>query len=86
MIQNELTSYIPIARIHHLFTKPDPQILLKLRVNMLSELLQTDREKLLKAAVSMSILYACWSVEDKDPDWEKTYQCAKWFNNLLEEK
>ena len=53
--------------INHLFTKPDPERLLKLRVNLLSETLQLDRGQLLKAAVSMSTLYACWSVEDKDP-------------------
>lgn len=71
--------------INHLFTKPDPEKLLKLRIDMISETLQLNRGKLLKAAVAMATLYACWSVEDKDPDWDKTYQCAKWFNHLLEE-
>lgn len=70
--------------INHLFTKPDPEELLKRRVELISELLQLGREKLLKAAVSMSTLYACWGVEDKDPDWKDTFQCAKWFKNLLE--
>lgn len=70
--------------INHLFTKPDPEALLKLRVDLISELLQLDREKLLRAAVSMSTLYACWGIEDKDPDWENTYQCAKWFKELLD--
>ncbi|MFC5602286.1 aminoglycoside phosphotransferase family protein [Sporosarcina koreensis] len=72
--------------INHLFTKPDPEALLKLRVELICELLQFDRERFLKAAVAMSTLYACWSVEDKDPDLDKTFQCAKWFNDLLEEK
>lgn len=71
--------------INHLFTKPEPEALLKLRVDLISELLQLDRVKLLKAAVSMSTLYACWSIEDKDPDWDKTYQCAKWFKKLVEQ-
>ena len=70
--------------INHLFTKPDPEALLKLRVDLISKLLQLDRDKLLRAAVSMSTLYACWGVEDKDPDWENTYQCAKWFKELLD--
>ncbi|MCG7342598.1 aminoglycoside phosphotransferase family protein [Sporosarcina sp. ACRSL] len=69
--------------INHLFTKPDPKALLKLRVDLISETLQLEREQLLKAAVSMTTLYACWSVEDKDPDWDKTFQCAKWFHEFL---
>ena len=71
--------------INHLFTKPDPEALLKLRVDLISETLQLNRELLLKAAVAMSTLYACWSVEDKDPDWNQTFQCAKWFKKLLVE-
>ncbi|WP_252503833.1 aminoglycoside phosphotransferase family protein [Sporosarcina sp. Marseille-Q4943] len=71
--------------INHLFTKPNPEVLLKKRVDLLSDSLDLDREKLLKAAVSMSTLYACWGVDDKDPDWDKTYQCTKWFEKLLEE-
>lgn len=69
--------------INHLFTNPDPEKFLKLRVDLICELLQMDREKLLKAAISMSTLYACWAVEDHDPYWKETYQCAKWFNKLL---
>ncbi|MFS0691017.1 aminoglycoside phosphotransferase family protein [Sporosarcina sp. 179-K 8C2 HS] len=72
--------------INHLFTKPNPEVLLKKRVDLLSDFLDLDREKLLKAAVSMSTLYACWGVEDKDPAWNETYQCAKWFKKLLDEK
>jgi len=72
--------------INHLFTKPNPEALLKLRVDRLCEELQLDCEKLLKAAVSMSTLYACWAVEDNDIYWKETFQCAKWFNNLLEIK
>lgn len=70
--------------INHLFTKPDPEALLKLRAEMISEHLQLNREKLLKAAISMSTLYACWGLEDNDPDWQQTYQCAKWFKDLLD--
>ncbi|WP_262177689.1 aminoglycoside phosphotransferase family protein [Saccharococcus sp. Marseille-Q5394] len=69
--------------INHLFKNPDPENLLKLRVDLISELLQMDCVKLLKAAISMSTLYACWAVEDNDPYWKETYQCAKWFNKFL---
>ncbi|MCM3710185.1 aminoglycoside phosphotransferase family protein [Sporosarcina luteola] len=69
--------------VNHLFTKPNPENLLRLRVNLISELLQMNCEKLLKAAISMSTLYACWAVEDHDPYWKETYQCAKWFNKFL---
>lgn len=72
--------------VNHLFTKPDPEALLKQRVELICERLRLDREKLLKAAVSMSTLYACWSVEDKDPRWNETYQCAMWFKNQLEDE
>ncbi|MGG0667309.1 aminoglycoside phosphotransferase family protein [Lederbergia citrisecunda] len=70
--------------INHLFTKSNPEALLKKRVDLLSESLDLNREKLLKSAVSMSTLYACWGIEDKDSNWDKTYQCAKWFKGLLE--
>ncbi len=69
--------------INHLFTKPDPESVLKLRVDLISETLHLNRGLLLKAAIAMSTLYACWSVEDKDPDWNQTYQCAKWFDKIL---
>lgn len=72
--------------INHLFTQPDPVALLKLRVELLSEELRLDREKLLKAAISMSTLYACWAVEDNDLYWKETFQCAKWFDNLLKKR
>ncbi|GEN83945.1 hydroxyurea phosphotransferase [Sporosarcina luteola] len=69
--------------INHLFTKPDPRKLLELRVELICKSLEMDRERLLKAAIGMSTLYACWAVEDKNPDWEETYQCAQWFKEFL---
>lgn len=69
--------------INHLFSKSNPKELLKLRVETLSEQLHLNHEKLLKAAIGMSTLYACWGVEDKDPDWKDTYQCVLWFDEFL---
>lgn len=69
--------------INHLFTKPDPRKLLELRVELICENLKLERERLLKAAIGMSTLYACWAIEDKILDWEKTFQCAQWFKEFL---
>jgi streptomycin 6-kinase len=69
--------------INQLESKPDPKSTLKLRVDTISEQLGLDRERLLKAAIALGTLYACWGVEDL-ADWETTYQCVKWFIELLE--
>lgn len=70
--------------VNHLHNKENPRVLLKYRVDRLSEELHFDRTKVLKAAVAMSTLYAVWGVEDKDPDWENTLQCTKWFQEWIE--
>ncbi|MBB4826155.1 streptomycin 6-kinase [Sporosarcina luteola] len=70
--------------INHVMNKPDPRAVLTYRVNRISEELELDKIRLLKAAVGLSTLYACWALEDQS-DWQDTYQCAIWFNELLEE-
>ncbi|QTD42592.1 aminoglycoside phosphotransferase family protein [Sporosarcina sp. Te-1] len=70
--------------INHVMKKPEPRALLAYRVNRISEELELDRTRLLEAAVGLSTLYACWALEDQS-DWQDTYQCAIWFNELLEE-
>jgi streptomycin 6-kinase len=70
--------------VNQLDSKPDPKSILKLRVDTISEQIGLDRERLLKAAIALGTLYACWGIEDNDPDWEKTYQCVKWFIEFLE--
>lgn len=69
--------------INQLESKPDPKSTLKLRVEIISEQLGLDRGRLLKAAIALGTLYACWGVEDL-ADWETTYQCVKWFIEFLE--
>jgi streptomycin 6-kinase len=69
--------------INQLESKPDPKSTLKLRVDTISEQLGLDRGRLLKAAIALGTLYACWGVEDL-ADWETTYQCVKWFIEFLE--
>ncbi|RSK27601.1 kinase [Bacillus sp. HMF5848] len=69
--------------VNHLHTKPNPKDVLTFRVDFLVKNLGLDRVRLLKAAVAMSILSACWGIEDKDPDWEHTYKYAKWFHDML---
>ncbi|MFJ5759119.1 aminoglycoside phosphotransferase family protein [Neobacillus sp. NPDC093182] len=68
---------------NQLESKPDPKSILKLRVDTISEQMGLDRERLLKAAIALGTLYACWGVEDL-ADWETTYQCVKWFIEFLE--
>jgi streptomycin 6-kinase len=70
--------------VNQLDSKPDPKSILKLRVDTISEQIGLDRQRLLKAAIALGTLYACWAIEDNDPDWEKTYQCVKWFIEFLE--
>ncbi|MGG0643811.1 aminoglycoside phosphotransferase family protein [Sporosarcina gallistercoris] len=71
--------------LNDLIEKPDPKTLLRYRVERISELLALDKRRLLKAAIAMSMLYACWFVEDKHPAWIERLQCAQWFNEFLEE-
>ncbi|MFD1204307.1 aminoglycoside phosphotransferase family protein [Sporosarcina contaminans] len=78
----DLISYL----INHLMEKQDPKSVLHQRVNQICELLQLDCKRLLKAAVGMSTLYACWALEDGDPYWETTFQCAEWFQEFLEKE
>ncbi|MBY0148873.1 aminoglycoside phosphotransferase family protein [Neobacillus niacini] len=70
--------------VNQLDSKPNPKNILKLRVDTISDQLGLDRKRLLKAAIALGTLYACWGIEDSDPDWEKTYQCVKWFIDFLE--
>ena len=69
--------------VNQLESKKDPKSILKLRVDTISEQLGLDRQRLLKAAVALGTLYACWGIEDQ-ADWETTYQCVKWFIEFLE--
>lgn len=70
--------------VNQLDSKSDPKNILKLRVDTISDELGLDRRRLLNAAIALGTLYACWGIEDSDPDWEKTYQCVKWFIEFLE--
>lgn len=69
--------------INQLESKPDRKSTLRLRVDTISEQMGLDRGRLLKAAIALGTLYACWGVEDQ-ADWETTYQCVKWFIEFLE--
>jgi streptomycin 6-kinase len=69
--------------INQLDSKEDPKSVLRFRVDTLSEQLGFERKRLLKAAVALGTLYACWGIEDQDPDWEQTYQCVNWFMEFL---
>ncbi|MEH7179260.1 aminoglycoside phosphotransferase family protein [Neobacillus vireti] len=69
--------------VNQLESKADPKGLLKLRVDIICEQLGLDRQRLLKAAVALGTLYACWGIEDQ-ADWETSYQCVNWFKEFLE--
>ncbi|WP_059170390.1 aminoglycoside phosphotransferase family protein [Bacillus sp. FJAT-27445] len=70
--------------VNYINEKPDPKGLLKLRVELISKELGIDRELLLKAAIALATLFACWGIEDK-AGWKETYQCVLWFKELLAE-
>lgn len=69
--------------INQLFHQDNPKGVLKNRVDMLCEELQLEKVRLLKAAIVMSTLYACWGVEDKGPEWVDAYTCAQWFKEFI---
>ncbi|MFF2752927.1 aminoglycoside phosphotransferase family protein [Psychrobacillus sp. NPDC058041] len=68
---------------NQLFNKLDPRQLLEKRVNILCDEMQLNKERLLKAAVAMSTLYACWGIEDSDPEWDNSFKCAQWFEEFM---
>ncbi|MEH7252542.1 LysR family transcriptional regulator [Neobacillus niacini] len=78
---NRTTKKVYLTPAGELLAKSAKNIL-KHRVDTISEQLGFDRQRLLKAAVALGTLYACWGVEDQ-ADWETTYQCVKWFIELL---
>ncbi|WP_407269977.1 aminoglycoside phosphotransferase family protein [Radiobacillus sp. PE A8.2] len=65
--------------VNELHNKSNPKEILGNRVDALVSVLDLDRERLLKAAFAMATLYACWGIEDKDPEWENSYLYAQWF-------
>ncbi|MCJ0931460.1 aminoglycoside phosphotransferase family protein [Virgibacillus halodenitrificans] len=71
--------------INKLEGKSNQRYVLRYRVKRLSELLQLEEKRLLKAAVALSTLYACWAQEDGVPEWKQTYQCTIWFSEFLAE-
>ncbi|MEI4768164.1 aminoglycoside phosphotransferase family protein [Psychrobacillus sp. FJAT-51614] len=75
----DLISYLT----NQLFNKPNPKQIFEKRVVALCNEMNLDKERLLKAGLTMSTLYACWGIEDNDPEWEQNFTCAQWFNELM---
>ncbi|WP_337019221.1 aminoglycoside phosphotransferase family protein [Oceanobacillus massiliensis] len=71
--------------INQLHSKAYPKERLKLRVDTICEQLKLDRNRLLKAAIAIGTLSACWSIEGNDSNWENTYRCVGWFADFLQE-
>ncbi|CEG27052.1 aminoglycoside phosphotransferase family protein [Bacillus sp. B-jedd] len=69
---------------NHLHEKPDSQRLLSKRVNWICESLSLQKNNLLKAGIVMAVLSIIWSIEDHS-EWEPTYRCVEWFEELLQE-
>lgn len=70
--------------INQLEHKEQPKEIVRNRIEYLIEKLSFDKERLLKAAIALATLYACWGVED-NADWETEYQCVRWFREFLEQ-
>lgn len=71
--------------VNHLPINQDVKEILHNRINIISTLLQLDKQKLIEASFIMATLSACWAIEDKDPNWELTYICTKHFRSFLNE-
>lgn len=72
----DLTSFL----VNHLFEVENPKELFEYRVNKIVSLLGLDMGRFLKSSFAMSVLYACWSVEDHDEEGlDNTLQCSTWL-------
>ncbi|WEG13730.1 aminoglycoside phosphotransferase family protein [Pullulanibacillus sp. KACC 23026] len=69
--------------INHLHNKTEPEKRLAHRVDYLAKSLSLDKKSMLKAAIALSTLFACWSIGEADPEWNKTYRCVQWFKDQL---
>ncbi|WP_159462111.1 aminoglycoside phosphotransferase family protein [Salirhabdus sp. Marseille-P4669] len=67
---------------NHLFTKPNPRKCLENRIQSISEKLDLNAFRLIKASFAMSTLSACWAVGDMS-EGENSFQCAKWLLEML---
>lgn len=77
----DITSFL----INHLHEKKNPKAILRQRIDLISKELDLDKERFLKASIAMSTLYAAWGIEDDDAEWENTYKCAQWCQEVLKE-
>ncbi|WP_430789768.1 aminoglycoside phosphotransferase family protein [Virgibacillus flavescens] len=68
---------------NHLLDKENPKALLAYRIEFFCEELELDCVRLLKAAIAMSTLSVCWSIDDEDPEWNQTFQCTEWLVEML---
>ena len=72
--------------VNHIPKDKDINQVLYNRLSKISDLLHLDKSQLIKASFIMSTLSACWSIEDKDPNWETSYRCAQYFQSLLQQQ
>ena len=61
-----------------------PKRLLARRLDILSERLGFERERLVGWGTAQAVLAAWWSLEDHGRDWEKWITCAELLAELLE--
>ncbi|MFD2611680.1 aminoglycoside phosphotransferase family protein [Paenibacillus gansuensis] len=69
--------------LHH---NTNPKQLLRRRIEGLCSGLRLDKTRLLQAAFSLTVLYACWAAEDQDSFMKETYRCAEWYGEWLREE
>ncbi len=77
------------ARLLHnpsnLFKKDNPKGIIKQRIEILSAILNYEKERIAKWAFVDSLLATCWSIEDNG-DYKNAIESAKIFQRILEEK
>ena len=80
-------AFEPSAFLHNpfdsLFQFKNPKQALARRLDIFSEVLEIERERILKWAIAGCVLSVWWGVEDEVEIWAEGIQCAQWLSELL---
>ncbi len=77
--------YETAALLHNpadLLKRENPKKILEKRINILSEELSFDRDRILKWGIAHTVLSAIWMVEDFGKDWEYAIEVAELLSTL----
>jgi len=66
----------------HIFERSDYGRLLARRIDLLSELLGLDRQRLIAWGIAQAVLSSWWSYEDEGEGWQPALRCAALLADL----